>query len=121
MYNHTCPSEIKCNLCFHTSQFPNGRGHLPRSHLLLKKKKQTIYLSVCQHLQIVKFYTHKWPKNLLQIREYGYDFTSHHFYSQAVFTVWRDVGEGDLHEALQGEKRQTGVDNQPQELTCFIF
>lgn len=76
---------------------------------------------MCQLLQIVKFYTHQWPKNLLQIRVYGCDFTSHHFYSQVVFTVWRDVGKGDLHEALQGEKRQTGVDNQPQEVTCFIF
>lgn len=48
MYNHMCPSVIKCNLCFHTSQFPNGTGHLPRSHLLLKKKK-SIYLSVNFH------------------------------------------------------------------------
>lgn len=36
-----------------------------------------------------------------------------------VITVWRDVGEGDLHEALQGQEGQTGVDDQPQELTRF--
>lgn len=36
-----------------------------------------------------------------------------------VFTMWRDVGEGDLHEALQGQEGQTRIDHQPQELTRF--
>lgn len=31
------------------------------------------------------------------------------------------VGKGDLHEALQGQKSQTGVDDQPQELACFTL
>lgn len=32
-----------------------------------------------------------------------------------------DVGEGNLHQALQAQESQTGVDNQPQELTCFTW
>lgn len=35
--------------------------------------------------------------------------------------MWLDVGKGDLHQALQGQKGQTGIDNQLQELTCFAF
>lgn len=38
---------------------------------------------------------------------------------KCVFTMWRDVGKGDLHEALQGHESQTGKDDQPQELTRF--
>lgn len=44
-----------------------------------------------------------------------------YFCRQAVFTVWRYVGKGDLHEALQGQKSQTGVDDQLQELARFIL
>lgn len=35
--------------------------------------------------------------------------------------MWRYVGKGDLHEALQGQKSQTGVDDQLQELARFIL
>lgn len=35
--------------------------------------------------------------------------------------MWRDVGKGDLHEALQGQEGQTGSNDQLQELTCFIL
>lgn len=31
---------------------------------------------------------------------------------RSVFTMWRDVGKGDLHEALQGQEGQTGTENQ---------
>jgi len=34
-----------------------------------------------------------------------------------VFTMWRDVRERDLHEALQHQEGQAGVDDQPHELT----
>lgn len=50
-----------------------------------------------------------------------YYFLSVLFIRQAAFTVWRNVGKGDLHEALQGQKSETGVDNQPQELPSFIL
>lgn len=33
--------------------------------------------------------------------------------------MWVDVGEGNLHQALQRQESQTGVDNQPQELARF--
>ena len=33
--------------------------------------------------------------------------------------MWRDVGEGDLHEALQGQEDQTGIDDNQQKLPCF--
>lgn len=32
-----------------------------------------------------------------------------------------DVGEGNLHQTLQAQESQTGVDNQPQELARFIW
>lgn len=38
---------------------------------------------------------------------------------RSVFTMWRDVGEGDLHEALQRQEDQTNVDDQLQEVTRF--
>lgn len=31
----------------------------------------------------------------------------------------RDVGEGDLHEALQGQEDHTGIDDKPQEFPRF--
>lgn len=37
---------------------------------------------------------------------------------KSVVTMWRDVGKGDLHEALQGQEGQTSIDEPPQELTC---
>lgn len=37
------------------------------------------------------------------------------------FTMWGDVGKGDLHETLQGQKDEARVDDQTQELTCFTF
>lgn len=33
--------------------------------------------------------------------------------------MWRDVCEGDLHEALQSHKSQASIDDEPQELTRF--
>lgn len=37
------------------------------------------------------------------------------------FTMWVDVGEGNLHGTLQSQESQTDVDNQPQELTRFTL
>lgn len=41
--------------------------------------------------------------------------------SSVVFTIWLDVAEGNLHQALQAQESQTGVDNQLQELARFTW
>lgn len=61
---------------------------------------QIIILSFCTQHTLVMFY---FTKDVLNAWKYNV----------FVFTVWRDVGEGDLHEALQAEEDHTSVDDRP--------
>lgn len=48
--------------------------------------------------------------------------TKHFFLNVALkfaFTLWRDVREGNLYEALQAQKDHTSVDDKPQKLPRF--
>lgn len=81
-----------------TLQYPNDREHHPRSCLLLRKKVKKGH---CQNA-FLGIYSSNPTK-------------------RSDFTLWRDVGKGNLHEALQGQKSHTGVDDKPQELTCFTY
>lgn len=104
------------NHCSHTSQFLNGRGHLPRSRSLLKQTNNILY----EFVTFDRFQCSSSPISKCSTSQNVY-FPPCYFCRQAVFTVWRYVGKGDLHEALQGQKSQTGVDDQLQELARFIL
>lgn len=72
-------------------------------------------------LTSLKFYIFTWKKKICYRLQYTVCISWSFFtvkstnislkYHKFVFTMWRDVGKGDLHEALQGQEGQTGSDD----------